>query len=304
MIPQVLEDLKGDFTFAALPSRTFRMRHDTRSIVGTVDQIKAVEQAIFLILNVERYEWLIYSWNYGVELKQLFGKPADFCIPEIERCIREALLSRMLQKALSVNSNLDTREGSLVWLGNAPAAVELRNLYIALDTVLNETFADTASREMLIKRAAERGIVPLPATPAVLELSVTPTSLALPMGTRFSIGAFNYFVSAAGGDGNYEITCETAGEAGNEYGAAVLPIEFIIGNSSITFPMLSGSMGNFRELPRLSSRSLKTLGRRWRSFSTTSSSAPLAALDCPDGKSSWESSPREQRPWRKDGSKF
>lgn len=92
MIPQVLEDLKGDFTFATLPSRTFRMRHDTRSIVGTVDQIKAVEQAIFLILNVERYEWLIYSWNYGVELKQLFGKPADFCIPEIERCIREALL--------------------------------------------------------------------------------------------------------------------------------------------------------------------------------------------------------------------
>ena len=139
---------------------------------------------------------------------------------------------------------------------------------------------------------------------AVLGLSVTPTSLALPMGTRFSIGAFNYFVSAAGGDGNYEITCETAGEAGNEYGAAVLPIEFIIGNSSITFPMLSGSMGNFRELPRLSSRSLKTLGRRWRSFSTTSSSRPLAALDCPGGKSSWESSPREQRPWRKDGSKF
>lgn len=42
----------------------------------------------------------------------------------------EVILARMLQKALSVNSNLDTREGSLVWLGNAPAAVELQNLYI------------------------------------------------------------------------------------------------------------------------------------------------------------------------------
>ena len=61
----------------------------------------------------------------------------------------EVILARMLQKALSVNSNLDTREGSLVWLGNAPAAVELQNLYIALDTVLNETFADTASRPYL-----------------------------------------------------------------------------------------------------------------------------------------------------------
>ena len=51
----------------------------------------------------------------------------------------EVILARMLQKALSVNSNLDTREGSLVWLGNAPAAVELQNLYIALDTVFLQT---------------------------------------------------------------------------------------------------------------------------------------------------------------------
>lgn len=80
----------------------------------------------------------------------------------------EAILSRMLQKALSINGNLDTREGSLVWCGDAPAAVELQNLYIALDTVLNETFADTATRPYLILRAAERGLKPQPASPAVL----------------------------------------------------------------------------------------------------------------------------------------
>lgn len=51
----------------------------------------------------------------------------------------EVLLKRMLEKALTINNNLDTREGSLVFLANAPAAVELQNLYIALDTVLNET---------------------------------------------------------------------------------------------------------------------------------------------------------------------
>lgn len=32
----------------------------------------------------------------------------------------ESILARMLQKALSINSNLDTREGSLVWYGDAP----------------------------------------------------------------------------------------------------------------------------------------------------------------------------------------
>lgn len=92
MIPKVQDDLRTDFTFENLPSKTFRMNHDNQTISGTVDQIKAVEQAVFLILNTERYEWVIHSWNYGVELKTLIGKDIEFCIPEIERRIREALL--------------------------------------------------------------------------------------------------------------------------------------------------------------------------------------------------------------------
>ena len=56
MIPQVQDDLKQDFTFTTLPSRTFKMRHDTKTITGTIDEVRAVEQAVFLILNVERYE--------------------------------------------------------------------------------------------------------------------------------------------------------------------------------------------------------------------------------------------------------
>mgnify|MGYP003272071608 CR=1 FL=1 len=110
-----------------------------------------------------------------------------------ENITYELLLKRMLDKALSINSNLDTREGSLVWLGNAPAAVELQNLYIQLDTVLDETFADTASRDYLVLRAAERGLSPQPASPAVLQLTITPATLHLAMNTRFSIGDLNYY---------------------------------------------------------------------------------------------------------------
>lgn len=141
----------------------------------------------------------------------------------------ESILARMLQKALSINSNLDTREGSLVWYGDAPAAVELQNLYIALDTVLNETFADTATRPYLILRAAERGLSPQPASPALLQMAITPTTLFLPLNTRFSIGELNYYVSADRGSGNYELTCETAGEAGNNYTGTVIPIEYVDG---------------------------------------------------------------------------
>lgn len=141
----------------------------------------------------------------------------------------ESILARMLQKALSINSNLDTREGSLVWYGDAPAAVELQNLYIALDTVLNETFADTATRPYLILRAAERGLSPQPASPAILQMAITPTTLFLSLNTRFSIGELNYYVSADRGSGNYELTCETAGEAGNNYTGTVIPIEYVDG---------------------------------------------------------------------------
>ena len=146
----------------------------------------------------------------------------------------EVLLNRMLEKALSVNSNLDTREGSLIWLGQAPAAVEFQNLYIALDTVLNETFADTASRDYLILRAAERGLSPQPASAAILQLTITPSTLFLPLNTRFSIGELNYFVSADRGNGDYEITCETVGEAGNDFTGTVIPIEYVEGLETCT----------------------------------------------------------------------
>ena len=92
MIPQTGDDLRQDFTFITLPSRTLKMDHDYKTITGTIDQIQAVEQAVFLILTTERYQWLIFSWDYGVELQNLIGKDPEYCIPEIERRIREALL--------------------------------------------------------------------------------------------------------------------------------------------------------------------------------------------------------------------
>lgn len=141
----------------------------------------------------------------------------------------EVILDRMLQKALETNPNLDSREGSLLWLGQAPAGVELQNLYIGLDTVLQETFADTATRPYLIQRAGERGLSPNPATAAVLELTTTPASLKLEMGERFSIGELNYSITKEVGPGLYEITCETTGKAGNDYGGTVIPIEYVEG---------------------------------------------------------------------------
>ena len=65
-------------------------------------------------------------------------------------------------------------------------------IYVALDTVLNETFADTASRDYLIMRCAERGITPLPATCAV---GIGEFSMDIPIGTRFSCDKYNWAVT-------------------------------------------------------------------------------------------------------------
>lgn len=60
-------------------------------ISGYVDDVDAVKQAIYLILNTERYKHLIYSWDYGVELLDLFGKPMPYVMSELPRRIKEAL---------------------------------------------------------------------------------------------------------------------------------------------------------------------------------------------------------------------
>lgn len=45
------------------PTKTYKIK-DNR-IVGFADGKEALKQAIQLILGTERYEYLIYSWNYG-----------------------------------------------------------------------------------------------------------------------------------------------------------------------------------------------------------------------------------------------
>ena len=138
----------------------------------------------------------------------------------------EKILDRMLARA----GGLDTREGSLVWYAGAPAAAELQNLYIELDTVLRESFADTASRDYLVLRARERGLSPYPASSAVLALSVQPEGLTLPLGTRFSIGELNYTVTQ--NENGHQLTCETPGAAGSRQAGNVIPIEYVPGLES------------------------------------------------------------------------
>ena len=92
MIPSGNPILTMDLTVKTQPSKQHRMIMDKNRIVGTCDDLDAIKQTIFKILNTERYQYIIYSWNYGIELADLFGQPVLYVCSEIERRVKEALL--------------------------------------------------------------------------------------------------------------------------------------------------------------------------------------------------------------------
>ena len=91
------DKITNDFEVVEEPSYTYKMILPTREdeptkFMGKTDEIDAVKQAVYKILNTERYTYPIYSWNYGIELVDLFGQPIPWIYPELERRITEALV--------------------------------------------------------------------------------------------------------------------------------------------------------------------------------------------------------------------
>lgn len=143
----------------------------------------------------------------------------------------DVIMGQMLNK---VPDTFDKREGSIIYDALAPAAAELAQLYIQLDVVLNQTFADTATDIYLEKRCAERGIIRTPATYAVVQGEFTPSTIDV-IGQRFNCDSYNYTVTAATDvQGIYQLTCETSGEAPNAISGQLIPINYINGLETAT----------------------------------------------------------------------
>jgi len=92
------DDDELDFTLETEPSLTYAMKvsaDETKEsiFVGKTDDIEAVRQAVLKILNTERYENEIYSWDYGIELQDLFGMSMAYAMSEIKLRIADALLA-------------------------------------------------------------------------------------------------------------------------------------------------------------------------------------------------------------------
>lgn len=89
MLPQIDNSIDNELQTVTIPSKTYKFTNER--IAGFVDGLDAIKQAIFHILNVERYSCLIYDNNYGVELEQYMGKDLYFIEATIEDTLKEAL---------------------------------------------------------------------------------------------------------------------------------------------------------------------------------------------------------------------
>lgn len=91
MIPKRSDDINLFSEAERQTGRTYRIDIEKEKVRDYADELEAVRQAIYKILNTERYRYPIYSWNYGVELVDLIGQPMAYVMPTVKRRIEEAL---------------------------------------------------------------------------------------------------------------------------------------------------------------------------------------------------------------------
>lgn len=141
----------------------------------------------------------------------------------------ETILQRMLDR---VPDTVDKREGSIIYNALAPAAAELAQMYIELDTTYKLTFADTTTGEYLTRRTAEFGVDREEATKAIrlgLFFDSADNPFDIPIDSRFSLENLNYKAIEKIDTGQYKLECEAAGTVGNENFGDLIPIENISG---------------------------------------------------------------------------
>ena len=86
------DGLTDEFVYVTQPDFTYKLNVGAARVNGYVDKLEAYAQALYLILNTERYEYAIYSWNYGIELNDLIGSHIAFAVPMIQQRVTEALM--------------------------------------------------------------------------------------------------------------------------------------------------------------------------------------------------------------------
>lgn len=146
--------------------------------------------------------------------------------------------ARILEEQLKrVPDTIDKREGSLIQTALGPESWYLEGLYLDLDSVQKNAYAETAGGNWLNMLVAERGLERKAATRAVKKGIF---NMEVPIGFRFSAltggGYLSYknikFIEQTENGYAYQLECETAGEVGNNYSGQLIAVDYVTGLSS------------------------------------------------------------------------
>jgi uncharacterized phage protein gp47/JayE len=119
----------------------------------------------------------------------------------------------ILEDALShVTSDVDKREGSVIYDALAPACLKIAEYYAQLDNFVDLVFGDKAVGEYLDRVVADFGLTRKPATYAARKVT---TNEAVDIGSRWAVGDVVYDITVLISGGVYSAVCETAGSIGN-----------------------------------------------------------------------------------------
>lgn len=133
-------------------------------------------------------------------------------------------------KMNNISDELDKREvTSMIFNATAANSGESVQMLFVMSNMSDMLFADTAPREYLSRRAAERGLIPEPATFAVRKGVF---NIDVPIGSRFSIENINYTVTEKIDplvNGEFQLLAETPGIVGNIYFGTLIPVSYISG---------------------------------------------------------------------------
>lgn len=147
----------------------------------------------------------------------------------------ENILASMLE---SVTSDVDKREGSVIYDALAPAAYQLAQNYFMLNNFIDLVFSDTAVGEYLDRKVADFGMTRKQATKAIREIT---TDKIVDIGTRWGIEELTYKITELITTGQYKAECEQYGDIGNTYTGVLQSIDNVSGViASLTDILVSG----------------------------------------------------------------
>lgn len=90
-LPTSSTGISENVQFEDQPTLTFYVDPISKKIKGTAQNFDVMQQAIEIMLSVERYKWQIYTSNFGMEFDGLIGEDPGYVASELQRRISDAL---------------------------------------------------------------------------------------------------------------------------------------------------------------------------------------------------------------------